>query len=295
MAAVANVTEKGNVNTLSYVLSRMIAPSFQKTTVMMGLMSVENAPENTNVVRMQLGGALTASAQTEATALAYGSGGELTDTYVDLTMAACAVTSARSEQLNRFGGQAGSLARLADEQGRAIGRYVDNDAIGLFASTSQTVTSASVMTFDDVALGQFTVFNGNCPDLEIPLVLVAGPRAFKDLGLAAAQTGGAAYGTETMLGIFRETGGKPLANGYRGEVYPGVKGYMTTGFGTTGGDDRQGLFHPVWGFCGVFDSNIIIKNAYKISEGFYDEVGSLYFYDVSEYNAAACVQMRSNT
>ncbi len=293
--AVSYVTEKANVNTLSYVLSRMLAPSLQKRVVCMNLMYIEPAPTASNVVRIRKSGALTAGAQTESTAFALAANGELTDTYVDLTMAAAAVVSARSEQLDRFGGADGSLARIAAEQGAALARYVDNDALSLLASVSNTVTATAGLTFDDLATAQYYIFNANCPDLDMSLAAILGPRAFQKLNIAAHSSGAAAYANDAMLGIFKDTGGKPQANGYRGEIYPGIGGYMTTGFATTGGDDQQGLVHPKWGLAGTFDDSVRVKTAYKISEGFYEEVGSIYFYDVAEFNAGACCQIKSDT
>lgn len=295
MAAVAYVTEKANVNTLSYVFGKMMAPSFQKTNVMLNLMTVEDVPAETNVRRFEKSGYLTSSAHTEATAFALSANGELTDTYVDATAVAIACVSARSIHLQRFGGAKGSLSRFLDEQGKAIARYVDNDALSLFASVSATVTSTAGATFDDLYLGQYTIFNGNCPDQNINLAYVGSPRAFQNLKVQAQAAGAAAYANDVTLGIFKDTGGKPQPNGYVGQIAPGIDGWQTTGFQTSGSDTQHGLIHPIWGLAAIVDSSIIVKNAEKISEGFYDEVGSVYFYDVIEYHAAACVQMKSDT
>jgi hypothetical protein len=292
--AVAYVTEKSNVNTLSYVFSAMTAPSFQKRVVMMNHMHTENVPDNTNVKRFRKSGYLVASAQTEATAKALAADGELTDTYVDGTAASISVVSAQSDHLKRFGGEDGSLSRFATEQGAAIARFVDDDALSLAANFSQTKTCSTTATFTDLITAQTTIFNSNCPDLDIPLSFIGAPKSFGDLGIAAQSAGAAAYGNDVLLGIFKDTGGKPQANGYRGEIVPGIGGYMTTGFGTSGGDNQQLLVHPKWGIAGIFDAIIIVKTADKITEGFYNEIGSLYFYDVFEYHDAACVQFNSD-
>lgn len=294
--AVAYVTEKGNVNTLAYILGKQIAPSFQKGTVMMNLMYSENVPEGTNVVRMEKSGALVAEGHTEATAISLSANGELTDTYVDCTAVAIAVVSARSLHAKRFGGQRTSLPRFLDEQGKAIARYVDNDALSLATGlTGNVVTCTAGATFDDLYLGQYAIFNSNCPDQNVPLAFVGAPKAFQKLKTIASNNGAAAFGNDAMLGIFKDTGGKPLPNGYVGEIAPGIQGWQTTGFQTTGGDDQQLLIHPMWALCGIFDSSIIVKNVEKITEGFYDEVGSAYFYDVAEYHDAAGCQFKSDT
>lgn len=295
MAAVAYVTEKANVNTLAYVFGRIMAPSFQKTNVMMNLMDVENVPAETNVVRKEKSGYMTASGHTEATAFALAADGELTDSYVDLTAVAIGVISARSLHLRRFGGAKASINRFLDEQGKAIARYVDNDALSLATGFSTTVTASSVATFDDLYLCQFNIFNGNTPDQNLPLAFVAAPRAFYNLKVNASKTGATAFATDTMLGIFRDTGGKPLPNGYVGEICPGIQGWQTTGFATSASDDCYLVIHPKWAIAGIFDNNVIVKNAEKISEGVYDEVASFLFYDVAEYHDAAGVQYKADT
>lgn len=295
MSAVSYVTEKANVNTLSYVFGRIMAPSFQKVNVMLNLVHLENVPAETNVVRLEKSGYLVASAHTEATAFALAADGELTDTYATATAAAIGVVSARSLHLKRFGGAKAALPRFLDEQAKAIAHYVDDDAIGLFASTSSTVTSTTVTTFDDLYLGQYNIFAGDCPDQNVPLCYVAGPKSFYNLKVNASKTGAAAFANDAMLGIFKDTGGKPLPNGYVGEICPGIQGWQTTGFGTSSADDCYGLFHPMWGFAAIVDDNIIVKQAEKIVEGVYDEVASFLFYDVLEYHAAACCLVKSDT
>lgn len=293
--AVANVTEKSNVNTLAYILGRQIAPSFQKKVVMMAHMYSEDVPADTNVVRLEKEGSLTATSHTEATAFSIGTEGELTDTYVDLTAVAIAVASARSLHARRFGGKRVSLERFLALQGAAIGRYVDNDALSLATSISNTVTSAAGMTFEDLYLGQYNIFNSECPDQDIPLVFVGAPRAMSHLKIQATQAGGAAFSNDVVLGIFRDSGGKPAMNGVIGQIAPGIVGVQTTGFQTSGNDNCQLLIHPKWALAGIFDTNIIVKNVEKITEGFYDEVGSAFFYDVGIYNNAAGVQMKSDS
>lgn len=292
---VAYVTEKANVNTLSYVFSSLMAPYFQKKSNALNHIYAENVPDNTNVKRFKKAGTLVASAQTEATAKALSADGELTDTYVDGTAASISVVSALSEHAKRFGGADASLSRLAAEQGGAIARFVDDDILSLAAGFSNTQTASTTLTFADLYTAQFTIFNGNCPDLDVPLHFVGAPKAFKDLGLAAATSGSAAYANDVLLGIFKDTGGKPAANGFRGEVIPGVLGFMTTGFAASGGDNRQMLVHPKWAIAGILDSGVIVKSQNQVTAGFYDEIGSLYFYDVFEYHDAAGVGVYSDS
>lgn len=287
----ANETEQGNFNTLAYTFARMMAPEFQKNTVMVNLMATENTPEGSDSKRWKKSGSLTAETVNESGTYSFSGNSELTDTNVETTVAKAVVVTKLTEEARRFGGADASENRITSLQGRAIARFVDNDALSLATGFSNVVTSTDDMTYEDLFLGQLNIFNADTPDQNVPLAFIGAPKAFHDLGVQAIQAGGSAFANDTLLGIF---GGPPQANGYRGEIVPGIQGFQTTGFQTTGSDNQQLLIHPMWGLCGILDPSITVKFEGVVSGGFYDEIGSLYFYDVAEWNDGACVQMRSD-
>jgi hypothetical protein len=293
--AVNYITEKANVNTLSYVFGKISVPSFQKKVIMLNHMYLENVPAETNVLRLEKDGYLVAEAHTEATANALSANGELTDTYVDLTAAGICVVSGLSAEAQRFGGAKASPSRMLKEQGKALAHYLDDDALSLASSMATTVTSTAGLTFDDLYLGQYTIYAAECPDQDVQLSFIGAARGFQHLGLKATQAGAAAYANDVLLGIFKDTGGKPAANGFRGEVIPGVDGYMTSGFSTGSSDNYQMLIHPKWALACIMDQIPIVKTAEKVEEGFYTSIGSLLFYDVGTYCTSAGVCVKSDT
>ena len=155
MGAVSNITEFGNSVNVTDVLAAGISPALVKANCMMAVMHTEGLPAGTMTAKLTKKGYLTAAALAEATALAPDANGELTDSSVSATIAKCAVVSGVSVEQGQFGSI--TADRIAAEHGAAIARYVDNDALSLFSGLSTSVTSASILTIDDVMLGQFNI------------------------------------------------------------------------------------------------------------------------------------------
>lgn len=290
MAPVSNITEFGNSVHVTDVVSRLMAPAFVKTNQTMNLIYTEELPVGTMTKLFGKKGSLTAAALVESTALAVDSNGELTDTSVSSTVAKVAVSSGLSIEGETFGSI--DLNRISEEQGAAIGRYVDDDLIGLFSGLSVGVTSTTVMTVDDLMLGQYSIDSSKCPNPEVMLQAVLGARAVYNLRKEMIQSGASAWTNQTMLNVLM---GQPQRNGYVGSI-PGIADvYRNFGFGTTGGDDIQGIFHPMWCFAGQFAAGPSSWITRKGSEGIYTECVSWYFYDVFEWNDLAGVKLRSDT
>lgn len=291
MGAVANITELSNSNTIGNALSAIGSPALVKGVLGLNLMYTENLPEKTNVKKFMKFGSLTAASLAESTALQPDANGELTDSSVSATAAKIAVSSGLSVEEEKFGMI--DLARIANEQFSAIARAVDNDFIGMAAGLATTQTAASVMTIDDIMIGQLSIYNSNVPNQEVTLAAVLGPRAVYNVKKEIIQSGAAAWSNPAQLNIFQ---GAPVkANGFVGNI-PGVCDvYQTTGFATTGGDDQQMIIHPQWCLAGMFDSAPVSWVERKGPEGLYTSVISYLFYDVIEWNDLAGVMLRSDT
>lgn len=291
MAAVANITEVSNSVTLGNLLSKASSPALVKGTVMMNLMYTEDLPSGTNVKKFVTRGSLTAATLVESTALAPNANGELTDSSITATAAKVAVVSGLSVEEQRFANI--DLSRIGDEQFSAIARFVDNDGLSMATGLSTTVTSTSVMTVDDIMLGQFNIYNSNVPNQDVTLAAVLGPRAIYNLRKELVQSGAAAWMNPAMLGIFQ--GSNIQANGRVGSIQGICDVYQTTGFATTGGDDQQMIIHPMWCLAGMFDTSPRSWIINKGAEGFYTEVASYFLYDIIEWNDLAGVMLRSDT
>lgn len=288
--AVANITELSNSVTIGNALSRLASPALVKSAVGLESLYREDLPVGTNVKKFIKRGSLTAATLAESTALAPDANGELTDTSNSANAAKVAVVSGLSVEAQNFSNI--DMQRLADEHGSAIGRFISDDIIGMAAGFSTTQTSASVMTIDDIMLGQYSIYNSKVPNQEVMLHAFLGPKAVYNVRKEIIQTGAIAFVNPNMLSVLN---GLPASNGYIGDI-PGVcKVFQTTGFATTGGDDQQMIIHPMWALAGIFGAAPVSWYKDKGAEGFYSEIATHYFYDVIEWNDLAGTMLRSDT
>lgn len=289
MGAVANITEFGNSVNVTDVLAAGISPALVKSTCMMGLMYTEGLPQGTLTTKLTKRGSLTAATLAEATALAPDSNGELTDSAATATIAKCAVVSGISVEQGQFGNI--TADRIAAEHGAAIGRFVDNDALSLFSGLSTSVTSTSILTIDDVMLGQFNIFNSECPNKEVPLKAVLSHRGHYNIKKEIVQSGASVWTNEAWLEILQSA---PQTNCYVGSLGP-IDFYATSGHATSSSDTVQAIFHPMWAFAGFFAPAPITWVKEKGAEGFYTEYATYFFYDVLEWNDLCGVKLLSDT
>lgn len=289
MGAVSSITEFGNSVNVTDVLAAGISPALVKSTCMMGLMYTEGLPQGTMTSKLRKRGVLTAASLAESTPLAPDANGELTDTSVSATIAKCAVVSGISVEQETFGSI--TPDRIAEEHGAAIGRFVDNDALSLFSGLSTSVTSTSVLTIDDVMLGQFNIFNSECPNKEVPLKAVLSHRGHYNIKKEIVQSGASVWTNQAFLDILA---GAPQANCYVGSL-GSIDFYATSGHATSSGDTVQAIFHPMWCFAGFFAPSPMTWVSEKGSEGFYKEFASYFFYDILEWNDLCGVKLLSDT
>jgi hypothetical protein len=289
MGAVSNITEFGNSVNVTDVLAAGISPALVKANCMMNLMHVEGLPAGTMTAKLVKKGSLSAASLAESTALAPNGDGELTDTSVSATIAKCAVVSGVSVEQGQFGSI--SADRIAAEHGAAIARFIDNDALSLLSGLSTAVTSASILTIDDVMLGQFNIFNSECPNKEVPLKAVLSHRGHYNIKKEIVQSGASVWTNQSFLEILA---GTPQNNCHVGSLGP-IDFYATSGHATVGGDTVQGIFHPMWCFAGFFAPAPMTWVKAKGSEGFYTEYASYMFYDVLEWNDLCGVKLLSDT
>jgi hypothetical protein len=290
MGAVSYVTERGNAVNVTDVIAAGVAPAFVKATCMMALMHTENLPVGTMTAKLTKKGSLTiAGALVEATALGLASGAELTDTSSDATIAKAAIVSAVSVESEQFGNI--NVARVSDEQGAAFGRYVDNDALGLFAGFSQSVTATALMTLDDIMTAQYTIFASECPNKEVALKAVLSHKGALNVRKELVTSGASIWTNPAFVEVLQ---GAPQNNCFIGSLL-NIDCYQNSGHATSGGDTVQGVFHPMWALAGFFAPAPVITPIFKGSEGFYTEVAGYYFYDVLEWNDLAGVKVLSDT
>lgn len=287
--AVVNITEVSNAVTYPKVISDLMAPAFVKSTFMLNHVHAEDLPVMSLVKQFQKEGSLTAAALAESTALAVNANGELTRAAVDATVAKCAVSSGLSVEALQFSNI--DLATITTRQAEAIARYVDNQILALFSGLSTTVTSVAGMTIDDIMLGQYNIYNSECPNKEVPLTCVLGWKGLYNIKKELVQSGASVWSNPSYLTILQ---GTPQPNGYQGSL-PGINVFATSGLASGGGDNYQAIFHPMWTFAGTFDSSPRQMSLNRPSEGLYMENVSYYFWACVEWNDLAGVFLKSDS
>lgn len=285
----ANETELSNFVIRANEVSAAIAPAFVDASVCMNLVYAETCSDSSNVIKFRKSGSLTAAALAESAPYTFPASSELTDSSVTATASKAALVSKLTVEAMRFGTPAASIARIAEEQGRALARLFDDTVIALFAGFSQNVTAASTLTKDTLLDGQYTIFSGGTPPGR--LVFVGDYKGVNELGKEVTSTTASAFTNPNFLQLV----GQPKANNYKGSIAD-IDVYQTSGLATTGGDDRAGLFDPRYAFCcalgGAFESHV---SDLKASEGFWKEISSWVYFDVKEWNDLAGCEIRSDT
>lgn len=285
----ANETELSNFIIKANEISAAIAPAFVDASVCMNLVHAETCSPDSNVIKFRKSGSLTAATLAESTAYTYSASSELTDTSITATAVKAAVVSKLTVEAQRFGTSLASLDRLAAEQGRALARLFDDTVIALFTGFSQLVTATSTLTVDNLLDAQYTIFSGGTPPGR--LCFVGHYKGVNELGKVALNTNASAFTNPNFLDLI----GQPKANNFKGSIAD-IDVYQTSGHATTGGDNRQAMFHPDLAFCcalgGAFQTAI---SPLLISTGFWTEVGSYFFFDVKEWNDLAGVEVRSDS
>lgn len=293
MGVKANVTELANSALPGRMLASIVSPAFSKTNVMMNHVMLEDLPPpgQGNVVGFVKKGALSnAALLVESTDTTYGSGGELTDTVVEATAVKAVSTSGQSVESKRFGRQ--PLSRIIEEQAADLARMVDTDILTDFSALSQSQTSTTILTLDDLMEAKFQILANDVPNPEVELQYIARAREVVNIQKEIKDAGASAWSNPDMISILS---GSPAPNGYQGSI-PGICGvWMTSGFGTSASDTITALLHPRWTYGIAIDPMPQVLVGEKITEGFYTEVGSYIFYDVVEVNDLAGVKVLSDT
>jgi len=291
MGAVAFVSEFGNTINPTDVLGDLMSPPFVKAVIAPNLIHAEDLPVRTMTKKHVKDAALsgTLSAITESNPVALAAAGEYAQTAVTSTIAKIAIASGVSVEQLQFGTVDANA--IATKQANLLARAVDDDFLALFSGLSSTVTSASVLTVEDLYAAQYAIWAAECPNQEMDLAVVLAYKGLLNLKKEQINSSASAYTNSQYLSILQ---GKPQANRFVGTL-PGFQIYSTSGHATSGGDNVQAVFHPMWCFAGSFAQRPEVMMNNKGVEGLYQEVVSWFFYDIVEWNDAAGVGLLSDT
>ena len=286
-------TELANYITIGNAVSALASPAFAEKTIMLNLCTVEQYPDNTNVIKAQKKGSLTAEDVTESTAYSLSASSELTDSSVSCTAVKGVVASQISVEALRFANPASRIARIGEEQGAALGRLFDTAAVALFSSVATGVTATNTLTKDNLLDGQYNVFaamKGAVGDGKLAAVLHY--KGANEIRKELTSISASAFANGAMLSLIK---GAPKAHGLV-EEFAGMEVYHTSGLPTSGGDNIQLVFHPQFAFFdglgGAIETEVLWKGA---TGGSLWEISSHMFYKVVEWNDTAACKVLSDS
>lgn len=290
------LTTRSDMVTTGTVVSALIPQAFKEASIWMNLVYSEDLPADAIAKKFRISGSVIAEAVTEGSVYTPSdTNSDLTDTSVTITAAKAVVGSPISVEALRFGGNGASLARVADEQGRALARLFDDDCNALINSITLAATASSTLTTDTLLEGQYKVLNALCPPG--PLVAVLDFKGVYELQKLVVNAGAAVW-TNALATQF--ISGVPQANNYRGN-FLGIDIYATTGLSETGSDDQGVIFNPRYAFASVLggapETNIRWTGHGVASQvaGFSYEVSTHMFYGVGLWHDSAACEIRSDT
>lgn len=284
----ANEIENANFASPTDAISALIAPSFVDSAIMFNLVAAEDYPDNTNVLKFRKSGTLTAANLGESTAYSYSASSELTETTVTSTGTKKFVASKLTVEALRFN-SGDKYAQIAAEQGRALARLFDDQAITLFNGFSTQVTATNVLTIDDFLEALASLHAGAIP-AGGRVAAVLDYKGAGELRRNIASTTGTPFVNERLIQVLAS---RPQANNYLGEL-AGVDVYQTSGLPLATADDVALVFSPDYAICTGMGGPIETHAEYNVTLAAW-EISSHMYWDLKEYHDAAGIGLLSDT
>lgn len=283
-------TELANIGHATDVVSDAISAALVQRVVLLPHIFAEDLPADTNVKLFRKSGSLTADKQSESASITFSADEEITETEVTVTATKTAIATKLTYEAQRFSRM--NIAGVAQEQGRAIGRDLDDNGLALFSSISaNSVTASTILTADDLLEAAYKVRSGTAGQASPRLVAILHYKGVYELQKELVSSGAASFGTEMMLSLLA---GMPQPNGYRGSI-ANVDIFETDGLPTSGGDNVQAVFDPAIALCGMYSPAPMVKLIEAGSAGGWTEVYSCVFDDVKIWNDAALCKLNSDS
>lgn len=284
----ANETEISNIIGPTDVISSAIASAAVDLAVVAPLMMRESVPDNTAVKLFRQAGSLTAEEKTESASYSFSSSSEYTETSTSATAAKQVVISKFTVESARFRGVTSGM--MAQEQGAAIARLLDDNVLTLFSSFTNGTTASSVLTPDDCLAGAYNINaapNGNNGRLR----QVISMKQLLHLQKFLVNTGAVVWSTPSNQSLFS---GIVSPNGYVGSI-GNIDFFATNGLPTTGGDDISLIFNPDKAIGAMYDSGVTTNVVWKGSEGLWWEITSFTFSKAIKWVDTAASKVRSDS
>ena len=281
--------------TIGNAISAGIAPAFKQASFGLNLVHAETCPLDSNVIKFRTSGSVIAEAVTEgAVYTPTDTNSDITDTSVTATAVKVMVASPITAEALRFTAGQANFARYSAEQGRALGRYFDNDLCSLFNGVTNVATATSTLDTDTILTGQYNVNAALVPPGR--QVCVLDHKGLLEIKKQLSNTGAAIYQSQYQHPLL----GAPQPNGYQGSLFD-IDFYSSPYLTTTSSDDQGCIFNPEYAFAaamgGAVETEIVFTGtgvALNIPAVSWIVI-SWMFYDLVMWNDTAACEVRSDT
>lgn len=278
------------------VYADAMLPALINGVVVMPLIYKTDLPNNTTVKYVQKAGYLTAASSDVAENGAHTTFSQMTRTGVSITVGKTVVSSLVTVEALQFGSI--SQQDLSNEQGAALARKLDSKVTDLFDNFTNGVTSASVLTLDDLIDADYTVVNALYGNPTAPRVFVGSAKQIKELQAEMAASAASQFTIPAQIQLLGGIGASVSPQGYVGS-YQGINCFRAFGLPTSAGDTVGLLFDPSQAFAGMYAASpqvMIIPVGTKATSGSFSyEVSSFIFNGVSEWRDEAGCMVKSDT
>lgn len=283
-------TEKSNIIGPTDVLADGAAAALVQSIVVVPLINATDLPVGTDTKKFMQEGSLTSqTAISESATYNFDAGSEYTESSVSLTAAKDVVISKVTVEALKF--KRINPARIAQLQGQALARGLDDAVLALTPGFSGGVTATSILTTDDVVEAVYVVNSGLAGLKGQNLRGIIDYKGQKELIKELKNSGALAWSHADQISLLK---GLIAPNGYVGSL-PGVDLFATDGLPTTGGDDVGLVFNPESAFAAMYDTGVSTEMVWVGSGGLYWEITSYVFNKVAERVDAAGARLRSDT
>jgi len=282
-------TELSNIAHQTDVISDAISAALVQAIVALPFVAAEDLPTDTNIKLFRKDGSLTAEALAESAAYVFSSNSEFTQTTVTSTALKQVVVSKLTVEAEQFSSI--TQAKIMEEQGKAIGRLLDDDILALFAGFSTAQTASSTATAEDLVQAAFLVRSGTAGVGQLPLIGILEYKQIVDIQEQMITTSATPFSLESQISLIM---GIAQPSGRRGQL-AGVELYETNGLSVSSGDHQGLVFDPALAIAGMVSPSVNVMVDWQGSAGFFNEIASWVFSDFVEWNDEAGARFESDT
>lgn len=281
-------TELANIAHQTDVISDAISAALVQAIVALPFVAAEDLPTDTNVKLFRKDGSLVAEIKAESGSYVFSANSEFIQTTVTSTALKQVCVSKLTVEAEQFSSI--TQAKIMEEQGKAIGRLLDDDVLALFAGFSVAQTAASTATVEDLVQAAYLVRSGTAGVGQLPLIGILEYKQIVDMQAQIIATDATPFSLESQITLIQ---GVAEPSGRRGHL-AGVELYETNGVPTNAGDHQGLVFDPALAMAGMVSPSVNVRTDWRGSDGFWNEISSWVFSDFVEWNDEAGIRFESD-